>query len=193
MDEAWSELAAATVADNVDAARVLGPGLVHLAGPTRAVGPAFTVRAGPGGFGAVRAALAAAPSGAVLVLAGEGEPGKAIWGEVSTVIALGRGIAGVIVDGAVRDLEALRADRLPVFARGTTPRGPDRELTGEIEVPIECAGATVAPGDLIIADPDGIVVVPEAAIEAGLAAALAGAEHERDRLAEVGAAADRQL
>src|ERR1700760_4461606 len=104
MATGWADLATATPAHNLRAARVLDPAVHHLAGPRRAVGPAFTVRTGPGGYSAVREALPVAPAGCVLVLAGSGERRHAIWGEVSTAIALGRGVRGVVVDGVVRDL-----------------------------------------------------------------------------------------
>jgi 4-hydroxy-4-methyl-2-oxoglutarate aldolase len=181
----WDDLATATVADNVAAARVLDSAVRHLAGPSRAVGPAFTVRTGPGGYSAVRQALAVAPPGSVLVLAGSGEPGRAIWGEISTAIAIGRGLQGVVVDGVVRDLAALRESPFPVFALGTTPRGPDREVAGEVDVTVVCAGVEIRPGDLVLADADGVVAVPERALETGLVAALGGRRRERERLAEV--------
>jgi 4-hydroxy-4-methyl-2-oxoglutarate aldolase len=181
----WDDLAAATVADNVAAARVLDPAVHHLAGPSRAVGPAFTVRTGPGGYSAVREALAVAPPGSVLVLAGSGERERAIWGEVSTAIAIGRGLQGVVVDGVVRDLAALRESRFPVFGLGTTPRGPDREVAGEVDVTVVCAGVEIRPGDLVLADADGVIAVPERALETGLVAALGGRRRERERLAEV--------
>jgi 4-hydroxy-4-methyl-2-oxoglutarate aldolase len=184
----WDDLATATVADNVAAARVLDPAVHHLAGPPRAVGPAFTVRTGPGGYSAVREALGAAPAGCVLVIAGSagnGERGRAIWGEVSTAIAIGRGVQGVVVDGAVRDLAALRDARFPVFGLGTTPRGPDREVAGDVGVTVVCAGVEIRPGDLVLADADGVVAVPERALETGLSVALAGERRERERLAEV--------
>jgi 4-hydroxy-4-methyl-2-oxoglutarate aldolase len=181
----WGDLATATVADNVTAARVLDPAVHHLAGPPRAVGPAFTVRTGPGGYSAVREALAVAPAGCVLVLAGSGERGRAIWGEVSTAIAIGRGVRGVVVDGVVRDLAALSEARFPIFALGTTPRGPDREVAGEVGVTVVCAGVEIRPGDLVLADADGVVAVPERALETGLSVALAGERRERERLAEV--------
>jgi 4-hydroxy-4-methyl-2-oxoglutarate aldolase len=185
MATGWADLATATVADNVAAAGVLDPAVHHLAGPPRAVGPAFTVRTGPGGYSAVREALAVAPPGCVLVLAGSGERGHAIWGEVSTTIAIGRGVRGVVVDGMARDLAALREAGFPVFALGTTPRGPDREVAGEVDATVTCAGVEIRSGDLVLADADGVVAVPERALETGLAMALAGERRERERLAEV--------
>lgn len=185
MASGWADLATATVADNVPTARVLDPAVHHLAGPARLAGPAFTVRTGPGGYSAVRQALAVAPPGSVLVLAGEGERSRAIWGEVSTAIAIGRALGGVVVDGVVRDLPALLDNHFPVFGLGTTPRGPDRERDGNLNVPVTCGGVEVGPGDLLLADADGVVAVPAAQLETGLSAALAGERRERERLAEV--------
>jgi 4-hydroxy-4-methyl-2-oxoglutarate aldolase len=182
---AWRELATATVADSVPAASVLDPGLAHLGGPPRMAGAAWTARTGPGGYDAVREAIASAPPASVLVLAGDGELGHAIWGEVSNALALSRGVVGVIVDGAVRDLAAIREGELAIFARGATPSGPARGVGGNVGDVVECAGVRVAPGDLVLADADGIVVVPGDQTQAGLALALAARERERARLLEV--------
>ena len=184
---AWSELATATVADSVPGATVLAPGLVHLGGPPRMAGAAWTARTGRGGYDAVREAIATAPPASVLVLAGEGDLGHAIWGEVSTARARTRGVVGVLVDGAVRDLAAIRGGELAIFARGGTPTGPAAGVAGQVGAVVECAGARVAPGDVVLADADGVVIVPAELAQAGLQLALAAAEHERVRLLEVGA------
>jgi regulator of RNase E activity RraA len=182
---AWHELGTATVADSVPAATVLTPGLVHLAGPPRMVGAAWTARTGRGGYDAVREAIATAPPASILVLAGEGELGHAIWGEVSTARARTRGVVGVLVDGAVRDLEAIRDLPFTIFARGGTPAGPVAGVAGQVGAAVECAGAPVAPGDLVLADADGVVIVPAELAQVGLQLALAAAERERLRLLEV--------
>jgi regulator of RNase E activity RraA len=184
---AWRELATAKVADSVPAATVLGPGLVHLGGPPRMAGTAWTARTGRGGYDAVREAIATAPPASVLVLAGEGDLGHAIWGEVSTALARRRGVVGVLVDGAVRDLAAIHDGEFAIFARGGTPAGPAAGIAGHVGGVVECAGARVAPGDLVLADADGVVIVPADEARAGLELALAGAERERVRLVEVGA------
>jgi 4-hydroxy-4-methyl-2-oxoglutarate aldolase len=186
---AWRELATATVADSVPAATVLAPGLVHLGGPPRMVGVAWTVRTGRGGYDAVREAIATAPPASVLVLAGGGDLGHAIWGELSTTRAHTRGVVGVLVDGAVRDLAAIRHGPLTIFARGGTPAGPVAGVAGQVGAVVECAGAAVAPGDLVLADADGVVIVPAELAQVGLRLALAAAERERLRLLEVGGSA----
>lgn len=185
----WSDLATATVADSVPSAAVLDARVRHLAGPPRLLGAAWTARAGRGGYEAVREALATAPAGSVLVIAGEGDLGHAVWGEISSVVARGRSAAGVLVDGAIRDLAAIRDGELAIFACGVTCSGPAQDVRGEVGVPIECAGARVAPGDLVLGDADGVVVVPAASIADGTALATSAATRERARLAEVTAAA----
>jgi 4-hydroxy-4-methyl-2-oxoglutarate aldolase len=182
---AWLELATATVADSVPAASVLDPGLVHLGGPPRMAGTAWTARTGRGGYDAVREAIATAPPASVLVLAGEGHLGNAIWGEVSNALARRRGVVGVLVDGAVRDLAAIRDGELAIFARGGTPSGPAAGVAGHVGAVVECAGAQIAPGDLVLADADGVVVVPADLAQAALQLALAAAGRERARLVEV--------
>jgi regulator of RNase E activity RraA len=84
----------------------------------------------------------------------------AIVGEIMSTYAAARGIAGIVVYGAIRDLTALRAGSLPVYALGVTPRGPDRVGPGEINVPLNLDGMLIEPGDLILGDADGIVCVP---------------------------------
>ncbi len=148
-------------------------------------GTAWTARTGPGGYAAVREAIATAPPGSVLVLAGEGHLDHAIWGEVSTMLARRRGVVGVLVDGVVRDLSAIAAGELAVFARGRTPCGPAPGVAGRVGGVVDCGGARVAPGDLVLGDDDGVVIVPASSTDAGLELARSAAQRERARLAEV--------
>ena len=126
----------------------------------RLAGPAFTVRTPPGEFLAVRAAVDQAAAGVVLVVDGGAELGRALWGDNMSKLALERGIAGLVVDGAVRDRDGIEALAFPVFAAGVTPTPPRREQEGELDVPVGCGGLEVRPGDLVYGDADGVVVVP---------------------------------
>lgn len=123
-------------------------------------GRAFTVRTPPGEYQAVRAALERAAAGDVIVVDGGGELERALWGGRMSRLALERGIAGLVVDGAVRDLDEIEALRFPVFAIAGAPTPPGREREGEVGVEIECGGRTVRPGDAVYGDADGVVVVP---------------------------------
>ena len=129
------------------------------AGATLA-GPAFTVRTPAGEHPAVRAATDEAPPGAVIVVDGAGAVDRALWGDKMARLALDRGVAGLVVDGAVRDAEGIAELGFPVFAAGVTPTPPRREREGEVGVPITCGGLTVRPGDVVYGDGDGVVVVP---------------------------------
>jgi 4-hydroxy-4-methyl-2-oxoglutarate aldolase len=125
----------------------------------RLAGRAFTVRTPPGEHRAVRTAAEQAPAGSVLVVDGGGELASALWGDKMSRLALDRGLAGIVVDGAVRDLDGIEALRFPVFAAGCVPTPPGRELAGELSVPIRCGGLDVRPGDYVYGDSDGVVVV----------------------------------
>jgi RraA family protein len=124
-------------------------------------GPAFTVRTWPGQHRAVREAAELAPAGSVLVVDGGGVTDRALWGDKMSKLALERGFAGLVVDGAVRDVDGIEALGFPVFAAAVVPTGPvGHDLPGEHEVTIVCGGVTVRPGDVVYGDADGVVVVP---------------------------------
>jgi RraA family protein len=124
------------------------------------VGPAFTLRTPPGEHAAVREAAGVAPAGSVIVIDAGGDVGCALWGGRMSRIALERDLAGVVVDGAVRDVDEIEALGFPVFAVASVPTPPARERPGEIGVVTSCGGLRVAPGDVVYGDTDGVVVVP---------------------------------
>ncbi|MEW5976479.1 MAG: RraA family protein [Acidobacteriota bacterium] len=126
----------------------------------RMAGPAFTVRIHTADILMVGIALSECPAGCVLVVDGQGDLNTALWGEVTTLAARLKGLAGVVIDGAVRDLYKIRRDRLPVFARAVVPNAGGAQYAGQMGVPIQCGGAVVHPGDWVVGDEDGVVVVP---------------------------------
>ena len=128
-------------------------------------GPAFTVRVHTADLLMVAKALSACPKEGVLVIDGHGEPNTALWGGLTTQAALKKGLAGVVVDGAIRDLADIRRSQLPVFARAVVPSAGGAEYVGEIQTTVQCGGAVVNPGDWLVGDEDGVVVVPAARIE----------------------------
>jgi 4-hydroxy-4-methyl-2-oxoglutarate aldolase len=148
-------------------------GIRHLSGRERLAGPALTVLCLPGDNLMIHVALAGAKPGDVLVVQCH-DPGYGVWGEVLTVAAMARGVAGLVVDGSVRDLAATRALDFPVFARGTCLRGTAKTGRVPFNVPVSCAGCIVSPGDIIVADESGIVVIAP-----GEAAAIAERAEER--------------
>lgn len=151
----------------------------------RIVGPALTIWCHSGDNLMLHAALSVAQPGDVLVLNTQGNRTNAVFGELMASSALKFGVCGVIVDGAVRDAEALEHLKLPVYARGLSPNSCNKDGGGEVGGVIACGGVAVRSGDILVADADGIAVVPldDAAEVARLAAAQV--RHEANRLAEI--------
>jgi RraA family protein len=123
-------------------------------------GPAVTVRVRPGDNLMIHKALMMVEKGDVLVVDGGGDVTQALIGGLIRTTCIAKGLAGIVVDGAVRDLAEWAEDGMPCFARGHTHRGPSKDGPGEINVPISCAGLAVMPGDLVIGDADGVIAVP---------------------------------
>lgn len=146
----------------------------------RFCGPAFTVQSVESNNWGAHQALSIVQAGDVLVLAARGSMHSAIWGHVMTVAAKNRGLAGVVVDGCIRDCAENRADSLPIFARGICASGPHKGWPCNLNVPVSCAGVAVLPGDIIVADDDGVVVVPSGRAIQVLEESIARLATERD-------------
>ena len=143
----------------------------------RLAGPARTVWTRSGDNLYLHRALDLAEPGDVIVVNGHGDLSRALMGDLIGVRAQRLGVAGFVIDGAVRDAEALGELGLPVFACGVTPAGPYKNGPGRLDVPVAIGGVVVHPGDIIVADADGVVVVPSETAEATL---LAAEEIERN-------------
>jgi 4-hydroxy-4-methyl-2-oxoglutarate aldolase len=144
---------------------------LHLAGP------ALTVGCPPGDNLMLHAAVARASPGDVLVAQCH-DFSYGVWGEILMTAAQARGIAGVILDGAVRDVPALRAAGFPVFCRAVSMRAASKVRRGTLGTPISCGGLLVWPGDVVVADDNGIVVLPRRALEDVVARARARRQKE---------------
>jgi 4-hydroxy-4-methyl-2-oxoglutarate aldolase len=151
----------------------------------RALGPAFTVRGGGGDNLALHHAIAHAAPGEVIVLSVGGERSRAHCGGIVATAAKARGVAGLVVDGAVRDRGDFEALGLPVFHLGTSPLKPGKGGPVELRVPVDLKGVRIEHGDLVAADADGIVVVPSAIADELLAAAALLGAREREVLAQI--------
>ena len=128
----------------------------------RMAGPATTLRVHTADVLMVGKAISLCPKGNVLVIDGQGELNTALWGGITTICARLKGIEGVVIDGAIRDVTEIRRETLPVFARAAVPNAGGAEYRGEVDVPVQCGGAVVNPGDWVTSDEDGLVVVPAA-------------------------------
>jgi regulator of RNase E activity RraA len=152
----------------------------------RILGPACTVRAFPGDNLMVHKALDVARPGDVIVVDAGGSPMNAVLGDLISTKARHRGIGGFVVDGLIRDLPAiLELGDFPVFARGVTPIGPLHRGPGEINLPISCGGIVVHPGDIIMGDLNGTVVIPSDCAEELLARLRRQAAQEAEYTAAV--------
>lgn len=142
--------------------QTMGRGMSCPFHPVRLYGPAYTVACYPGATWAVEQALEEAPEGSVLVINGEGFSGAVLMGGLMSLRAARRGLAGAVIDGAIRDLPEIRERRWPMFATAVSPRGGTHDQIGGAGQPVSCAGVVVHPGDHVIGDDDGVVVVPAA-------------------------------
>jgi 3-hexulose-6-phosphate synthase/6-phospho-3-hexuloisomerase len=124
-------------------------------------GPAWTVRTYPGDWAKPVEAIEAAPPGSVIVIDAGGVP-PAVWGELASESCLQRGIAGVVIDGAIRDVDDIRRMKFPAFARLATPAAGEPRGFGEMGVAVKAGGLEVVPGDWIVGDDTGVVRVPRA-------------------------------
>jgi 4-hydroxy-4-methyl-2-oxoglutarate aldolase len=160
------------------------PGLAALSGEGRVAGPALTVACPPGDNLAVHLAVAQAREGEVLVVQTH-DWRYGVWGEVLTVAAMARGIRALVMDGSVRDIDAIRELGFAVFARGTALVGTRKREQGVVRGPVTCAGQLVAPMDLVVADPSGVVAIRRERLEEVLAAATGRRDREAVMLREL--------
>jgi RraA family protein len=128
-------------------------------------GPAYTVWTRPGDNLYIHKSLDDAQPGDVIVINGGGDESRALIGDLIGIRAKSLGIAGFVIDGAVRDADALAECGLPVFARSVTPAGPYKFGPGRLQLPVAIAGVVVSPGDFVVADADGVVVVRRDEVE----------------------------
>jgi RraA family protein len=157
--ERLARLPVSNVSDNM--LRGHGASLQPFHRSGRMVGTAFTVRTRPGDNLMVHKAIDMAAPGDVIVVDAGGALENAIIGELMAGWAARRGVAGIVIDGAIRDSEVLSAGDFPVYAIGVTHRGPWKDGPGEINVPVCIDGMVVMPGDLIAGDHDGVLAIPQ--------------------------------
>ena len=148
-------------------------------------GPALTVEVRPGDNLMIHAAMALAKPGDVLIIDGKGDQTAALMGTIMMTACKQLGIAGVVIDGAVRDSLEIDEMDFPVFSVGTNPNGPTKNVAGRIGQPITCGGVSVRSGDLVIADADGVFVAERERVAALLPLAHKKVEDEAARIAAI--------
>jgi len=163
----------------------LGGRIQPLARSMKLAGPAFTVEVRPGDNLMIHAALCMARPGDVIVVDGKGDLSCALTGALMAAHAQKAGIAGFVIDGAVRDTDECARGSFPIFAAGANPNGPLKNSGGRINWPISVAGTTVNPGDLIVGDADGVVVLPRELAAGIVAGAQAKVDAEAERMKQI--------
>ena len=148
-------------------------------------GPALTVDVRPGDNLMIHAAIALAKPGDVLVIDGKADPTAALMGTIMMTACQQLGLAGVVIDGAVRDSLEIDEMDYPVFSFGTNPNGPTKNVPGRIGHPVSCGGVTVRSGDLVVADADGVVVIERERVAGLLPVARKKVEDETARIAQI--------
>lgn len=180
---AFASIPSANIGDGMDRLGLLDAAIKPVWPGAHIVGRAFTCWTRPGDNLWLHKALEQASPGDVIVVNGGADETRALLGELIGVRARTKGIAGFVVDGSVRDAEGLAEYGMPVFARAITPAGPYKDGPGKLSIPIAVGGVSVAPGDIIVGDADGVAVVPTDQAADILAAAKAVQQNEDNRRA----------
>jgi 4-hydroxy-4-methyl-2-oxoglutarate aldolase len=184
-----AQLGSATVYEASGREGLIDVDLHQLISGSRAAGPARTVRCGQGDNLMVHAVMAHAQPGEILVLTMPKPEPVALVGDLLATQASGRGVAALLIDAAVRDSEDLRELGLPIWARWLRVRGATKTEVGALDEPVEIGGATIRPGDHLVLDADGAVVVRAERVDEVLGAARERADYERDKRARLEAGA----
>ena len=180
-----SEYPSSILADVAGRRGALSGRIAPLAPTMRFAGPALTVEVRPGDNLMIHAALALAKPGDVIVVDGKGDLAAALMGEIMCQQAVAIGVVAVVIDGAVRDAEAIRALGLPMYAAGLNPNGPTKFVPGRINHPISIGGVSVHPGDLVVGDGDGVTVIERAKAASLLPLAAEKVVAESKRIADI--------
>lgn len=183
--DSWRSVPTATAADCLNREQTMAAAIKPLVRGMRLVGQARTVRCMVGDNSAIHAAMRRVDEGDVLVVDARGFADTAVWGGLLTHAAKRANLSGVVVDGAVRDTAEIISVGLPCFARAVAPAGPHKGFGGTIDGVVSCGGCSVAPGDLILGDDDGITVVPLAEAERALEAARSKLAQEQELLSRL--------
>lgn len=177
--ELFRGMSTANIDDTMERMAAIASEIVPI-GKGQLLGTAFTIRMPAGDNLMLHAAMDIAKPGDVLVIDAGGYENRAIFGELMATYCRSRGICGIVCDGAVRDRAQLSAlENFPVYARATSPNGPYKNGPGEINVPISIGGVWVSPGDIVVGDSDGVLILHPQDAEQIAAATRQVAEKEK--------------
>ena len=182
-----SEFDAATLYEAAGQQGMVDPAIKPMWPGARVCGTAITVHCPPRDNLMLHHAVAVAEPGTVLVASAQQYTYAGAWGEVLTVAAQARGIAGLVIDGAVRDIEAICERRFPIFSRGLAIGACKKEQLTALNEPADIGGVTVRPGDVVVGTADGVVVLAHASLEQVFSAAIARRDREKEMFRQLAA------
>jgi len=180
-----NEYAASILADVAGRRGTLDGRIAAVSPKVKMAGPAFTVEVRAGDNLMIHAAMSMAKPGDILVVDGKGDRSCALMGSIMINACKKMNLGGVVLDAALRDIDEVRDLGFPVYCVGTNPNGPTKFVPGRINWPISCGGISVHPGDLIVGDADGVVVVEREKAESLLDMAAKKVADERARIADI--------
>ena len=183
--QAFAEIPVANVSDCMTRMTAGGPRLRPMHNGARMGGPALTVKCRPGDNLMIHKALDMAQPGDVIVVDAGGDLTNALFGEIMVSYAISRKLGGVVLNGAVRDIDFIAAGSFPIYAAGVTHRGPYKDGPGEINVPIAIDGMVIHAGDLVLGDADGLLCVPYDDVEQVLKASREKVALEQKTIANI--------
>ena len=155
----WRDIPVAVISDELNRGGTMAAAVKPVGDGMAFAGQALTARTMVGDNATLHYAVSVAWPGCVIVVDARGHLDTAVWGGILTHAARVKGVAALVVDGAVRDVDELKASGMAVYARGVVPNGPHKGFGGSINEPIQCAGVPVNRGDLLVGDSDGVVVI----------------------------------
>ena len=180
-----SKFAASILADVAGRRGTVDGRIRPLSASTRLAGPAFTIEIRPGDNLMIHAAMAMARPGDILVVDGKADRNCALMGSIMLNACKKLGLGGVVLDAAHRDTEELLALGFPVYSVGSNPNGPTKYVPGRINWPISCGGVAISPGDLVVGDADGVVVIEREKAGAMLGLAAQKVADEQQRITDI--------
>jgi 4-hydroxy-4-methyl-2-oxoglutarate aldolase len=158
----FERLPTAIISDALNGSNTMNAEIRAITQGLHIAGPALTVRCFPGDESTLAVAIQKhAKKGDVIVVCGHGVTESEYGGGIMARFCIHKGVKGMVIDGVTRDFEDLRELRFPVFCRGFHPRSAAHQTLGQINVPISCGGVAIYPGDIIVGDDDGVVVIPK--------------------------------
>jgi len=183
--DALAKIPVAVIGDELNRAQMMHAAIKPVRPGMGFAGQALTVHCMVGDNLALHHAASIATPGVVLVADGRAHDETALWGGILHTAAASRGVAAVVLDGAMRDVAELRESNVPAYARAIVPAGPHKGFGGEVNGPIQCGGAAISPGDILVGDDDGVVVIRLAQLEGLVDRCRARIAHEDEILAGI--------